>query len=243
MSKANSLKNKGSERVRVSRGGGAKHVYDALRQEILTLQLPPGTALDETSLSERFDMSRSPIREALVRLSADGLVETLSNRSTLVAPVRLEDFPRQVEALDFLQRINTRLAAKNRTDEDLVQIKALAQAFEAACDARDHLRISETNRDFHMAIAEAGRNPYLATAYGRLLDEGRRILHLHIDYIQQADKDNLLTSAHYDLIDAIAAQDVERADQLAHEHSQQFHDGFRGFLKADYTQDFEFELD
>ncbi len=236
-------KNKSSQSQKLSRGAGAKHVYETLRQEILTLQLAPGVPLDETSLAERFVMSRSPIREALVRLSADGLVDMLSNRSTLVAPVKLEEFPRYVEALDFLQRINTRLAAKNRTDEDLAEMTRLALEFEAACEAEDHLLISATNRDFHTSIGAAGRNPYLAKAYERLLDDGRRILHLHIDYIRQSDKNNLLTQAHFDLIKAIAAQDVDLADRLAHEHTRQFHDGFRGFLKAEYAQDFRFELE
>lgn len=235
-------KNKSLPIQRVTRGTGARHVYEVLRKEILTLQLKPGMPLDETSLAERFVMSRSPIREALVRLSADGLVDMLSNRSTLVAPVRLEEFPRYIEALDFLQRINTRLAAENRTNEDLDLMVEKAKAFELAIEDRGHLLISETNRDFHMAIADAGRNPYLAQAYGRLLDDGRRILHLHMGFLQKSEKDNLLSPAHFDMIDAIREQDVLLADQLAHEHSRQFHDGFRSFMTADYTKDFEFDL-
>jgi DNA-binding GntR family transcriptional regulator len=101
-----------------AKGRGAKHVYDELKREILTLEIEPGTPLDETTLSNRFAMSRSPVREALVRLSADGLVVMLSNRSTLVAPIDLAGFPQYVEALDFLQRINTRLAARHRREAD-----------------------------------------------------------------------------------------------------------------------------
>ena len=57
-----------------ARGKGARFVYEELKREILTLELEPGTPLDETTISHRFAMSRSPVREALVRLSADGLV-------------------------------------------------------------------------------------------------------------------------------------------------------------------------
>jgi DNA-binding GntR family transcriptional regulator len=223
-----------------AKGRGAKFVYDELRREILTLELAPGEPLDETSLSQRFAMSRSPIREALVRLSADGLVEMLSNRSTLVAPIRLAEFPRYVEALDFLQRINTRLAAEFRKEADLEQMTRDAKAFELACSKNDYLSMSATNRDFHMTIAAAGRNPYLGRAYGQLLDEGRRLLHMHFDYIQSSSTDHLLTSEHFDIIEAIRKQDVPLADKLAHEHTRQFHDRFMNFLSARYHTGFEF---
>lgn len=228
--------------ARQARGSGARHVHDTLRHEILTLALPPGMPLDETALSQRFGMSRSPVREALVRLSADGLVQMLANRSTLVAPIDLIGFPRYVEALDFLQRIVTRLAARNRTETELARLVALAEDFDAACRANDYLEMSGTNRDFHMAIAEAGRNHYLTRSYGQLLDEGRRILHMHFDYIGTSETDRLLNSDHYDLIDAIRARDVARADRLAHEHSRQFHDGFLSFMRARHDEGFDFDL-
>ncbi|MFN4172160.1 MAG: GntR family transcriptional regulator, partial [Pseudorhodobacter sp.] len=63
------------------RGSGVKVVYEMLRDEILDLKLPPGSPIDEVQLAERFGMSRTPIREALVRLAGEGLVETLPNRS------------------------------------------------------------------------------------------------------------------------------------------------------------------
>ena len=62
-------------------------VYDLLRDEILGLHLPPGSPIDEARLAERFGMSRTPIREALVRLAGEGLIETLPNRSTIVSPL------------------------------------------------------------------------------------------------------------------------------------------------------------
>jgi DNA-binding GntR family transcriptional regulator len=230
------------EQARQSRGSGSRHVYDVLKREILTLALAPGKPLDETLLAQRFGMSRSPIREALVRLSADGLVEMLTNRSTLVAPIDLAGFPRYVEALDFLQRINARLAARFRTDADLARMETLVRAFDDACRISDRLEMSATNRDFHMAVAEAGRNPYLARSYGQLLDEGRRILHLHFDYLQAAETEGILHSDHYDLIEAVRAHNVEEADRLAHKHTLQFHDGFMSFMRARYETDFRFEL-
>lgn len=228
--------------VKHAKGRGSKFVYDEVKREILSLALQPGTPLDETSLSERFAMSRSPVREALVRLSAEGLVVMLSNRSTLVAPINMAEFPRYVEALDFLQRINTRLAAKYRTDQEIALMEKEARAFDRACASNDYLAMSASNRDFHMAIAAAGKNLYLARAYGQLLDDGRRILHMHFDYIQASTTDTLLGSEHKDMIEAIRTRDVSEADRLAHQHTRQFHKRFVDFLSARYSDDFDFEL-
>src|SRR5262245_45225445 len=85
---------------------GWKNVYDVLRTEILSLELVPGQPLDETTLAQRFGLSRSPVREALIRLSGEELVVTLPNRSTMVAPIALAAFPKYVEALDVTQRMH-----------------------------------------------------------------------------------------------------------------------------------------
>lgn len=95
--------------------------------------------------------------------------------------------------------------------------------------------MSEANKDFHMAIARAGKNPWFAAFYEKLLDEGRRILHLHFDYIEKTNDGRLLTDEHEEMIDAIRARDVARADRLAHDHSRQFRDRFLDFLRANYS--------
>jgi len=225
-----------------ARGEGAKYAYDQLRREILTLELSPGLPLDETSLSQRFQMSRSPIREALVRLSADGLAVILSNRSTLVAPINVAEFPRYVDALDFLQRINTRLAAKNRSEVDLVEITARAKEFETARLAGDVLGMSATNRDFHLAIADAGKNTFLTKPYGALLDEGRRFLHLSLKHVLTMPEEAFHDRDHQEMILAIRNRDVHNADRLAHEHTKTFHDRFVDSLKAHYLDDFDFDV-
>src|SRR5919107_1875961 len=217
-----------------ARGSSRKNVYETLRTEILTMALAPGQLLDETTLAERFDMSRSPIREALIRLAGDELVVTLPNRSTIVAPIEIATFPKYVEALDIAQRMNTRLAAELRTEMDLKTIARRQREFVAAVKARDHLAMSETNKNFHMAIAHAGRNPYLASFYERLLTQGRRMLHMHFNYLEHTPEGYLLTDDHDNMIAAIKAKDADRADELAHLHTRQFRDNFIDFMKENY---------
>jgi DNA-binding FadR family transcriptional regulator len=105
-----------------ARGSGAVAVYDELRRDILELRMEPGTLLDETELAARFKLSRSPVREALIRLSAEGLVQTLRNRSSIVAPFDIVAIPSYLDALELFYRLTTRLAAKNRSAAQLAEI-------------------------------------------------------------------------------------------------------------------------
>lgn len=222
--------------VKRTKGTGARFAYETLRDEILSLALAPGQLLDETTFAERFGMSRSPVREAFIRLAGDGLVVTLANRSTIVAPIDVQSFPKYVEALDIAQRMNTRLAAELRTDADLTRIAKAQEVFVQTTQGGNHLEMSEANKMFHMAIADAGRNPYLAGFYERLLDQGRRMLHLHFDYLERTHDGHLLTDDHVAMLEAIRARDIERADALAHAHTRQFRDNFIRFMQENYAQ-------
>jgi DNA-binding GntR family transcriptional regulator len=222
---------------RSAREPGWKSVYDALRIEILSLKLAPGQPLDETTLAERFGLSRSPVREALIRLAGDELVVTLPNRSTLVAPLELASFPKYVEALDITQRVHARLAAQLRTDVDLTNIAERQRAFKAALETGDHLAMSEANKNFHMAIAHAGKNPYLIGFYERLLDQGRRMLHMHFEFLERTPGSQMLTAEHDEMLTAITAGDADRADALAHAHTRQFRDNFIRFMSENYASD------
>ncbi|OHV72610.1 GntR family transcriptional regulator [Ensifer sp. LCM 4579] len=220
-----------------AKGTGWKSVYETLRNDILALTLSPGQLLDENTLAERFDMSRSPVREALIRLAGEDLVVTLSNRSTIVAPIEVATFPKYVEALDIAQRMNTRLAAELRTEADLKAIARRQKEFEAAVKTHNHLQMSEANKQFHMAIARAGKNPYLASFYERLLNQGQRMLHLHFEYLERTHEGYLLTDEHNLMLEAIRAKNVDLADELAHAHTRQFQQNFIDFMRENYTTD------
>jgi DNA-binding GntR family transcriptional regulator len=212
------------------KGQAVRKVYETLHREILTMKLAPSAPLDEKALADRFKLSRSPVREAMIRLAGEGLVVTLPNRSTLVAPFDITTFPSYIEALDLLQRANTRLAAEFRTDADIETLWERQQNFDNALKKHDFLLMSATNRDFHVAIATAGKNIYLTDQYRRLLNEGRRIQHLHFDLVAKSYQ-ALLNDEHDEMIKAISDHDVERADTLAHQHTRQFRDRFFEHLK------------
>jgi DNA-binding GntR family transcriptional regulator len=217
---------------RHSRGSGVQTVYDALKHDILEMTIPPGEPLDETRLSRRFNMSRTPVREALVRLAAEGLVTTLPNRNTIVAQIDFSTVPVYFDALTLMYRVTARLAAMRRTEADLIEIQALQDAFARSVTAADALAMISVNRDFHLAIARAGRNRYYIDLFRRLLDEGRRLLRLYY----QSYNDHLprrFVDEHDAIIRAIVGREADLADRLAGDHAEQVVRQIQNFLASD----------
>lgn len=223
---------KDGDEANAPRGFGAQRVYNVLRQEIIDMVLMPGQPLDETRLSERFEMSRTPIREALVRLTSERFITTLPNRNTFVSIIDFQKLPVYFDALTLMYRVTTRLAAINRTDADIATIRTHSDRFDAAVAAGDASTMIAANRDFHMAIAEAGRNPYYTELFGRLLDEGRRILRI---YYRTFD-DRLprqYVNEHAAMVAAIVKRDDEMSDKLAGAHAAQIVRQIQSFLASD----------
>ncbi|PVA10353.1 GntR family transcriptional regulator [Pelagivirga sediminicola] len=217
------------------RGSGVQYVYDVLRGEILDLTLAPGSPIDEIMLSERLSMSRTPIREALVRLASEGLVTALPNRSTVVSSIDLLNLHNFFDALTLMYRVTTRLAAENREAADLSALEHWHREYAKAAEARDAPGMIATNREFHAAIATAGRNPYYEALCHRLLDEGRRLLRLYY-YTFEDGVPARYVQEHADMIAAIESRDVPRADALAQAHADQIVTQIQTMIARDRRQ-------
>jgi DNA-binding GntR family transcriptional regulator len=220
------------------RGSGAQMVYDLLRNEILDLVMEPGSTVDEVQVAERLRISRTPVREALVRLAGDGLVTTLPNRSTMVSNIDFLNLHTYFDALVLMYRVTTKLAAQHRRDEDIAVIRAHHAAFARAVAAEDVLGMIATNVAFHSAIADAGRNPYFATLFNRLLDEGRRILRMYYGAFGNRLPQRFVDE-HETIIDAVEARDAEGADAAARRHAEQIVSNIRALVARGPTLDID----
>ncbi|QOL83236.1 FCD domain-containing protein [Pseudooceanicola spongiae] len=229
------------EQTKRRRGSGVATVYDTLKREILELRLRPGSPIDETNLTERFGMSRTPIREALIKLAGEGLVLALPNRSTIVAPIDLLDLPQFFDALTLMYRVTTRLAAANHTAEDLLTIRELQQGYAEAVAARDISDMIEVNRDFHSAIAAAGRNHYYCDMFDRLLDEGRRLLRFYYSSFND-DLPALFLDEHEEMVRAIEARDVAASDRIAKQHADQIVRQIQAYITSDRRENGDMTL-
>jgi DNA-binding GntR family transcriptional regulator len=224
------------------RGHGSQTVYETLRKSILELTLEPGSPLDEAGLSEQFGMSRTPVREALVRLAAEGLVTTLPNRNTIVSTINFVEMPVYFEALALMYRVTTRSAAMHRKPEHMLTIRRYQAAYAEAVEQRDAIAMISANRDFHVAIAEAGGNGYFTAFFSRLLDEGRRILRLY--YLSFGDRlPRQYVQEHEAMVSAIEARDAELCDQLGAAHAAQIVRQIQSYLSRTTASEIDLAFD
>lgn len=206
------------------KGTGSQRIYEVIRQRILRLELLPGANIDEMAVAAEFKVSRTPVREALIRLETDGLVNILPNRGARVSPLDFTEIPELLEALELCLRVTTRWAAVRRTAPDLDAMRAHCKTWAQCARERDFVGMSEANNRFHMAIAEASHNRHLINLYRGLQPGFLRtsLALLSTAAVQERDYQKYykrVDDEHAHLIDLIAAGDVEAADESATEHA------------------------
>jgi DNA-binding GntR family transcriptional regulator len=160
---------------KTARPTGAQLVYAALRHSIIVVDIEPGASLEEEQLCRQYKVSRTPVREALIRLASEGLVDIEPNRGAKVAPLQFIDVCDHYEAMDVLQPAIWHFAAVRRTDADLERIKTKLADFRRALDLADAESIILTHYDVHRAITAACHNRRLEKAYGDMLVDKLRI--------------------------------------------------------------------
>jgi DNA-binding GntR family transcriptional regulator len=188
--------------------------YDELRAMIVDGRLAPGARVGQAELAEALGISRGSVREALRRLAGDGLVEFEVNRGFFVVDLGLAQVLERLEARLHLEPVIARLAAERRTEDDLV---ALRRSVHDERSARTAAAAHDASRAFHIAVVRATRNSALVRIVDSLwiADVGRRLLarrRTQPDW-QESDVDE-----HQELLEAIEAQDGDRAETLMREH-------------------------
>lgn len=224
------------------KGRGTARVYIELRERILNLELSPGMDLDEAMLEKLFGVSRTPIREALIKLGSEGLVQHEPNRGAAVAPISLDSVRQFFEALDLCQRAVTRWAAVRRTAHQLDIVDAHRIAFEKAFAAGDPLAMNETNNQFHLSIAAACGNAYIETNYTRLFAEGLRLARLTMAYSSPDGTTprkhlNQVVTEHQAITKAIADRNADMAEALAQDHARLFRSRVENFMEHNLALD------
>ena len=204
---------------------GAQVVYAALRQAIIVLDIEPGAALEEEQLCRQHKVSRTPVREALIRLASEGLVELEPNRGAKVASLQFVDVVDHYEAMDILQPVIWHFAAVRRTDTDLDVIKKNLEEFGAAVAREDAESIIRSNYEIHRSIAAACHNRSLEKAYRQMLVDKLRVAQHAIRGLTR-DRGHVLalrlTGAFRilkRLVPAIALGDGSDAERLAREYN------------------------
>jgi DNA-binding GntR family transcriptional regulator len=177
--------------------------------------------LDEAELARRFGVSRSPVREALIRLSGQRLVLSPPNRPTVVAPIDLFALKGHLDAVQLLYRVTCRMAASRRVPDDVAALNALQAAHDAAIRKGDLVAVVQGNRAFHTEVARIAGNAHYSAWQAGLLEEGERYMHLCIRQLGLPDAD-ALGGGHRAIILAIEAGDAAAADRAGAEDAAIF---------------------
>lgn len=190
-------------------------VYATLREAILSGILPPGTRLAEESLAARFEVSRTPVREAVLRLEAEYLAERVARRGLVVATIT------PAEVLDLYvvrQAVDSHaayLAAATASPPDVLRIRWIHERMAAAAEAGDMESMVRLNLEFHESICVAAGSPLLLRFMREVHNRVRRF---PTSTFQQPGRAADALREHDEMIKAIEAHDPARAHDLAHAH-------------------------
>jgi len=201
--------------LRVPRTGLHEHAARKLRTLIVRGELLPGELLLEVNLSEALGISRTPLREALKQLAAEGLVELQLNRSAVVAPLRRDELTELFEAVSAIERGAAELAAVRMTAPDIERLEALQMRIERhhrRGELRDYF---EVNQQIHGVIVDFARNSVLKASHDALLArvERARLFALSADGRWEES-----VREHRQILNALKARDAGRAGQLLAHH-------------------------
>lgn len=192
-------------------------VYDNIRADILACELAPGARIHENDLAARYDVSKSPVRDALLRLQVEGLIEVLPRKGYRVHPISIHDVGELYEMRLMLEKACVRRAI----DEASSAALAVLDGFRTTNHAGDLAAWVRYNRQFHRAVADAGGNDRLAKAAAEVIDQFDRLTFVGVATVATDGASDRLVAEHGALIDAIQARDKGRANRLITDHIKQ----------------------
>jgi DNA-binding GntR family transcriptional regulator len=148
-----------SKPPRPSRVTAAEVIYEKLREEIVAMRLLPRTALQESQLTEKFGVSRTPVREALIRLVKEGLVDVFPQSGTFVAPVPLAEIPETLAIRKALEQVTVEGAARNMNAAGQALLGDILRRQKSCADNGDYEAFHQSDEAFHEAIAAIAGYP------------------------------------------------------------------------------------
>lgn len=212
--------------------GGAKpslshQAYHEIYRRIMTLSYAPGQRLEEKQLVAELGIGRTPVREALMRLADDFMVETHPHKGAVVRPVSLPNTRAAFSALRILECGVADLAVQEENSAFIAEMATANQAVQAAMQAHDTVGIAAANSHFHHYYARCSRNDYLVNALHKVRCETNRLAYL--SYGTEVDPQRTLKvhyqsviREHYEIIEAIERRDAKALKETIVRHIRTF---------------------
>lgn len=192
----------------------ADNLIRILEDDILNAVLRPGERLDEQSLARRFEVSRTPIREALRHLASSGLVDIKKNQGATVKRLTTGELIEMFQVMAEYEGLSARLSARRMTKEDVVEMRKHHEECAAMAEREDYGGFYETNNIFHDAIFRGSRNVFLQMESRKL----RNRLNVYRRHITTPRSMTKSVYEHGRIVEAITAGDAAQAHDLMREH-------------------------
>jgi DNA-binding GntR family transcriptional regulator len=215
--------------ITIPRAALHEQVAARLRELLVEGAIAPGAKLNERELAERLSVSRTPLREAIKMLAAEGLVELLPNRGAVAVRLDEHDVFNTFEVMAELEGMSGELAAQRITDAELAEIKALHYEMLAAHTRRDLSAYYRLNAQIHRAINAAAKNPVLSSTYNQV---NARLQALRFRSNQEEAKWKRAVKEHEQMIEALARRDSGALRSVLVQHLQHKRDVVLEQLRA-----------
>lgn len=220
-----------------------QQAYDEIKRRIITLELQPGQRLDDYELSVELEFSRTPVRESIFRLGAEGLVDIRSNAGFIVRPLDLLDIASLFEAHIVVAKAVATLAAKRVTPKELEAMSVVAREIEDAIERRDYLAITALNARLHRLEAAATKNRHLQAIAESVYDQEQRLAYLCFggaggDERRLDEHFKKVRAHHRKMIAALKEGDPETAERIVTAHVRLFRKRVQSYLESDAVEGF-----
>lgn len=194
----------------------ADRAYAEIKRRILDNEMPAGFQVLEQELAAMLDMSRTPVREAMVRLADEGMVEIRPRHGMRVLPVSVDDMREIYEILSSLEPTAAeRVARRGLSDTETAQLGQAVDEMDAALDADDLSRWAAADERFHLLLVDFSGNRRLRALVGTFWDQAHRA---RMATLRLRPRPTASNADHAAVVDAIARRDPEAARRIHHEH-------------------------
>ncbi len=194
--------------------------YSDLKRRVLTLDLAPGSALDEIMISEAYGLSRTPLRDVYQRLAGEGYIDLKANRGATVSSMDLSTMRNFFQSAPMIYAAIARLATEQASTEQVNRLKQIQTRFKRAVSKNASAEMSVHNHHFHELLGEMAESPYLQPSLCRLLIDHTRMSHRFYRIRQKKSIARIRKSSvqHDQMIDAIENHEPARCVELTLAH-------------------------
>ena len=204
-----------------------EHIYDVLKGSIMDLDIyDPATNLrmDERTLADQLGISRTPIREAIMRLEQEGFVEIQARRGVFIKRKSLEEILEMITVWAALESMAARLACTEATDEEIAELRRIGTRYTKDKAKANISEYSEANIEFHLCVLQLSKCTMLQEIAEGLFTHLKAVRRKGLADTARADRSVV---DHMNIIEAIEDRNADLASELVREHTLRLHDYIR----------------